>query len=342
MKINNISEIKSRIADSNKIIVTTHTNPDGDAIGSSLAMYHFLKGIGKEVKVIVPNKYPAFISWLPGNEDILVYESDHKAAQEAFTAAQLVFCLDYNAVHRSGILQDILRAIEAPKVLIDHHLEPETEAFEFVYSTTETSSTAELIFDFIQEVDASQPLTKDIATALFVGIMTDTGSFSFACNRPETFMVTAKLLQTGIDAEWIHRMVYDTFSEDRLRLLGFSLSEKLVVKREYATAYIALSRNDLERFNYQVGDTEGIVNYALSIDGIKMAVLLTERIGKIRLSFRSKGSFSVNEVAKKYFHGGGHRNAAGGDSYESLEKTITKLENLLPSYRDDLLKDDES
>jgi len=337
LKIKNKSELLSLISTSDKLVVTTHTNPDGDAIGSSLALYHYLKGIGKEVSVVVPNKYPAFISWLPGNENIIVYEEDHKAAQAVFAAAQLVFCLDYNAIHRSGNLQDILKVTEAAKIMIDHHPDPEIEGFDFVYSTTETSSTAELIYDFILNIDEVQSVTKDIATALYVGIMTDTGSFSFACNRPETFQVTAKLIQTGIDTEWIHRKVYDTFSEDRLRLLGYSLSEKLVVRKEYATAYIALSRNDLDRFNYQVGDTEGIVNYALSIEDIAMAVLLTERKGRIRLSFRSKGNFSVNAIASKHFHGGGHRNAAGGDAYESLENAIAKLEELLPEYRDSLL-----
>ncbi len=338
MKINNISELFALIDSSKKIIVTTHTNPDGDAIGSSLALFHYFKGIGKDVSLIVPNKYPGFISWLPGNEQIIVFEDDRKRGKAAFAEAELVFCLDYNAIHRSGSLQELLKATEVPKVMIDHHPEPEVEAFEFINSTTQTSSTAELIYNFITEASKKPSVTKDIATCLFVGIMTDTGSFSFACNRPDTFQVTAKLLEAGIDAEWIHRKVYDTFSEDRLRLLGFSLSEKLVVRPEYATAYITLSKKDLVRFNYRVGDTEGIVNYALSIKGIVMAVLLTERKGKIRLSFRSKGAFSVNEIAKTHFNGGGHRNAAGGDSFDSFESTIAKLEELLPLYKESLLK----
>ena len=338
MKINNISELFALIDSSKKIIVTTHTNPDGDAIGSSLALFHYFNGIGKDVSLIVPNKYPGFISWLPGNEHIIVFEDDRKRGKAAFAEAELVFCLDYNAIHRSGSLQELLKATEAPKVMIDHHPEPEVEAFEFINSTTQTSSTAELIYNFIIEASEKTSVTKDIATCLYVGIMTDTGSFSFACNRPDTFQVTARLLETGIDAEWIHRKVYDTFSEDRLRLLGFSLSEKLVVRPEYATAYISLSKKDLARFNYRVGDTEGIVNYALSIKGIVMAVLLTERKGKIRLSFRSKGAFSVNEIAKTHFHGGGHRNAAGGDSFDSFESTIARLEELLPVYKESLLK----
>jgi len=320
-------------------MVTTHTNPDGDAIGSSLALFHYLKGIGKEVYLVVPNLYPEFISWLPGNDDIIVYERDREKAKHALEGLDTVFCLDYNAIHRSGVMRDVLLPMDAVKIMIDHHPEPAEDDFKYIVSTTNTSSTAELLYEFLSQMDPSFVPGKEIASSLFVGIMTDTGSFSFACNRPETFLITAELLKTGIDGEWIHRQVYDTFSEGRLRLLGYSLSDKLVVKNEYATAYIALSRKDLKRFNYQVGDTEGVVNYALSIKGIAMAVLLTERKGRIRLSFRSKGEFSVNDVARDYFNGGGHKNAAGGDSYDSLENTIVKLEGILPDLKDALLND---
>jgi len=338
LKINNIKEITRLLEDSDRILVVTHTNPDGDAIGSSLAMFHYLQALGKKASVVVPNKYPAFISWLPGDEHVIVCEENHKAAAQAFGDAQLVFCLDFNAIRRSGSLQELIAASPAPRVMIDHHPEPVVEDFTYMYGTTVTSSTAELIYDFIMEAGHGNLISKEIATSLFVGIMTDTGSFSFACNRPETFQATAGLLKTGIDAEYIHRKVYDTFSEDRLRLLGFSLSEKLVVLGEYATAYISLSMNELKRFNFQVGDTEGIVNYALSIRGIAMAVLLTERKGRIRLSFRSKGNFSVNDLAREHFQGGGHLNAAGGDAYDSLDNTIARLLGILPQYRDALLE----
>lgn len=324
---------------SEKILVSTHTNPDGDAIGSSLALYHYLKSKGKEVYMIVPNLYPEFIAWLPGNDQILVYERDRTQVKAALSQIDTIFCLDYNAIHRSGIMQDVLRASEATKIMIDHHPEPALDDFDHLVSTTNISSTSELLYDVIHEIDPDFQLTQDMATALYVGIMTDTGSFSFACNRPETFIVTAKLLETGIDGEYIHRKVYDTFSEDRLRLLGYSLSEKLVVMKEFAVAYIALSRDDLKRFNYQVGDTEGLVNYALSIQGIAMAVLLTERKGRIRLSFRSKGDFSVNDVARNHFNGGGHKNAAGGDYYDSLENTIAKLREIVPAFKEDLHND---
>lgn len=341
MKINNISELTTLLSSATRIVITTHTNPDGDAIGSSLALYHYFTEAGKNVSLIVPNKYPEFISWLPGNGEIIVFEDDRERSKSVFSEADVVFCLDYNALHRSGSLKDSIAASAAFKIMIDHHPEPAIEEFDYIISTTETSSTAELIYDFIIESSGNQLINKEIASCLYVGIMTDTGSFSFACNRPSTFYVSAKLLETGIDSEWIHRMVYDTFSEDRLRLLGYSLSEKLVVHREFATAYIALSKEELKKFNYQVGDTEGIVNYALSIKGVTMAVLLTERRGKIRLSFRSKGNFSVNEIAKKHFQGGGHKNAAGGDSYETLDNTVKKLEDLLTDYKEELLKPKE-
>ncbi len=338
LEINNLSEIKSLLDRSENIVVSTHTNPDGDAIGSSLALYHYLRGIGKKAFMIVPNDYPEFISWLPGNDEIIVFGRNYKAAKAAFDRAELVFCLDYNAIHRSGMVQDVLRECKAPRIMIDHHPKPVEEDFDHLVSTTDTSSTAELLYEVLIAVDEQFSPDTSIATALYVGIMTDTGSFSFACNRPRTFEVTASLLESGIDGEYIHRMVYDTFSEDRLRLLGYSLAEKLVVKMEYATAYIYLTARDLQRFNYKVGDTEGLVNYALSIKGINMAVLLTQRKDRIRLSFRSKGEFSVNEIAAKHFQGGGHRNAAGGDSYETMEKTLARLEGLLPEYKSRLLE----
>ena len=342
MHFNQIDEITRAINRHSTFLVTTHTNPDGDAIGSSLALLHYLREKGKDARLIVPNLYPEFLAWMPGNESILVFERDGEKIKQALQDIQVVFCLDYNALSRSGSMKDTLMSLDALKIMIDHHPQPEAEDFDILYSTTDTSSTAELLYRCMKDCDPDFPVSHEVATCLYVGIMTDTGSFSFSCNKPETFTATAHLLAAGIDGEWIHRKVYDTFSEDRLRLLGFSLSEKLVVLPEFATAYISLSAKDLKRFNYQVGDTEGIVNYALSIKGIALAVLLTERKGRIRLSFRSRGNFSVNELAREHFNGGGHRNAAGGDCYESLENTLVKLRNLLPSYRERLLAETDN
>jgi bifunctional oligoribonuclease and PAP phosphatase NrnA len=328
--------IKDLIAASPVIVVTTHHNPDGDAIGSALAMAALLKRTGKEAIVVVPNDYPSFLKWMPGNDKVLIYQQEAEKAEDFILHADLIFCLDYNALDRTGKMEKCLRKSPAKKILIDHHLNPVMSDFDFHLSLVPVSSTSELIYRFIEGCSWGSLVDDEVATGLFVGIMTDTGSFSFACNYPETFQTAAALLRTGINAETIHRMVYDTYSESRLRLLGFCLSEKLTVLPEFSTAYIALSRAELERFNYQVGDTEGIVNYALSIDKIKIAVLLTERKDRIRISFRSKGDLSVNKIANEHFNGGGHRNAAGGDSYVGIDETINKLKKVLLQYREDI------
>ena len=328
--------IKELISQSKKIIITCHANPDGDAIGSSLAMYHYLKKKELEVYVIVPNRFPSFLSWLPGNEEIIFYNESKIRSKSLIKEADLIFCLDFNTLKRLEGLRSPVEKSEAKKILIDHHLQPNREQFDYIRSRTTTSSTAELIYEFIFEMGDQALLNKEIAECIYTGIITDTGSFSFACNHESTYLVTAALINLGVDGEYIHRLVYDTYSEDRMRLLGYSLSNKLIILKELHTAYICLSKEDLNRFNYQVGDTEGLVNYALSIKGVHLAILITERDSFIRLSFRSKGSFSVNELASKYFKGGGHRNAAGGNSYISMDKTIEKLEKLLEYYKDDL------
>jgi len=318
-----------------RIVLTSHKNPDGDAIGSSLAMMHYLAQKGHEVVVVIPNEIPSFISWLSGNESIIVYDNNKVKADVKILEAELLFALDYNAFHRTGTMQTILEESKAIKILIDHHLNPAVE-FDFIYSITEASSTSELVYGLIAENNDLHFLNKTIAENIYVGIVTDTGSFSYSCNKPETYEITKNLMLTGIDAELIHRKVYDTFSEERLRLLGYSLTEGLTVLKEYRTAYIVLSKDVLERFKYQAGDTEGIVNYALSIDIVNFAVLFTERDGLIRISFRSKKGFQVNEFAKQHFDGGGHANAAGGNSYVSMNETINNFNTCLENYKNDL------
>lgn len=328
--------IKELIAGSSLIAVTSHHNPDGDAIGSAIAMAALLRNAGKEAIVVVPNDYPSFLKWMPGNEKVVIYHDNEKKARELIRHADLIFCLDYSGLNRTGKMEESLRKSGAKKILIDHHLDPVIAEFDFYYSVIAVSSTSELVFRFIEGCSWLEFLDTEIATGLYVGIMTDTGSFSFACNYPETFNAAAALINTGINAETVHRKVYDTYSESRLRLLGFCLSEKLTVLPELSAAYIALSREELERFDYQVGDTEGIVNYALSIDNIKLAVLLTERKDRVRISFRSKGDLFVNNIANEHFNGGGHKNAAGGDSYVSLENTIKRLKEVLEQYREEI------
>ena len=299
-------------------------------------MAALLSKTGKDVVVLVPNDYPAFLKWMPGSEDAIIFRHNEKKAEDFISRADLIFCLDYNALNRTGGMEEALRKAPGKKILIDHHLEPVLVDFDYYLSVIQTSSTSELIYQFIEGCSWLDLIDQHIATCLFVGIMTDTGSFSFSCNHPMTFQITASLLRSGINPEQIHRHIYDTYSENRLRLLGYCISEKLTVLPEFSTAFIALSKAELVRFHHQVGDTEGIVNFALSIENIKLAVLLTERKDRIRLSFRSKGDLSVNQIAREYFNGGGHKNAAGGDSFISLEDTIKKLKEALLQYREEL------
>jgi bifunctional oligoribonuclease and PAP phosphatase NrnA len=329
-------QIALLIDKSRLVVVTSHHNPDGDAIGSALAMTALLKKLGKNAVAIVPNDYPSFLKWIPGAENLLIFQYHEEKAKNLIESADLIFCLDYNALNRTERMEKALSASSAKKVLIDHHLQPVESDFDIIYSIINISSTSELVCRFIDGCKWSDLLDKEIATSLYVGIMTDTGSFSFSCSNPDTFRIAASLIQTGIDPDQIHRYVYDTYSENRLRLLGFCLSEKLTVLQEFNTAFIALTASELDHFNYRTGDTEGIVNYALSIENVKIAVLLTERKDRIRLSFRSKGNLSVNSIAREHFAGGGHRNAAGGDSFLSLDETILKLRKALAQYKDEI------
>lgn len=332
-----LKEIETILENPQNIVITVHTNPDGDAIGSALALYHFLKKLNHQVKIIAPNHFPDFLAWLPGGNDILIFEQDAKTSRTILESATLLFCLDFNALSRSGSLVDDLKKLEIPRLLIDHHREPETESFIHCYSDTSVSSTAELIYELIAHYDFEKYTDSAIAQALFTGIMTDTGSFSHSINRPETFEITAKLIRSGLDAVWVHQQVYDTFSESRLRLLGHAISNCMLVFDEYATAVIQLSKEDLKLFNFQIGDAEGIVNYPLSMQKINMAVLVTEKKDTIRFSFRSKGSFSVHELAKEHFNGGGHKNASGGSLKTDLKAAVDQLIQVLPNYKKELL-----
>ncbi|MFC1733729.1 bifunctional oligoribonuclease/PAP phosphatase NrnA, partial [candidate division KSB1 bacterium] len=310
----------------------THANPDGDAIGSSLALYHYYKLKGHTVHIVVPNDYPSFYKWMPGIDHILNFEKEADSCIAKLEKADWIFCLDYNSIFRVGEFSKYLAASDKPKMLIDHHLQPE-DHFDHVMSIANTSSTSELVFEFIDSMTDKGLINKEIAACLYVGIVTDTGSFSYACNYSKTYRIIAELIEIGVDGEQIHRYVYDTFSENRMRLLGFCLSERLVVLNEYHTAYIYLMKEDLERYSFQVGDTEGVVNYALAVKDINMAVLFTEKEDYVRMSIRSKGNFSVNDFVRNHFEGGGHKNAAGGNSYLSIQETIKQFEKLLPQYR---------
>jgi phosphoesterase RecJ-like protein len=327
--------LKRLLGEKTDVLITTHYNPDGDAIGSSLALYHFLSSLGINAKVLIPNELPSFLQWMPGIDQAVVYMENPERGKDMIASADLIFCMDYNALNRVKLFTEELRASDATRIIIDHHIQPENE-FDLVFSVIGVSSTAELLYQIIEEAGFATVITKEMAECFFVGIMTDTGSFSFACNRPETFQIAANLIKTGMDVERVHRMVYDTYSESRMRLLGQCLGTNLKVLPEYATAYIWLTKEDLERYDYQQGDTEGVVNYALSIQNVAVAALFTERGDRIRVSLRSKGEFSVNEFARAHFNGGGHRNAAGGDIFKTMPDALAWFESLLPAYSVDI------
>ena len=318
-----------------RFAVVSHVNPDGDAIGSSLAFAQFLKKFGHEAEVMVSNDFPEFLAWMPGACNIHIYDKASEVCDKILNSADVLVILDFNHSSRSGLIQDTLNKLNTKKILIDHHRDTDLSQFYCALSETNVSSTSELVAEVVMHY-GEHYLDESIATNLLVGIMTDTGSFSHSIYHPETLAICAKLIDKSMSYNQIHQLVYDTFSEGRLRLLGYSISNKMEVLDEYATAIIALSKEELARFNYQVGDTEGVVNFPLNMKKIRMSVLVTERQGIIRLSFRSKGSFSVHELANKYFNGGGHTNAAGGTLTCSLEKALELLHRVLPEYKEKL------
>jgi len=332
-----INYLKKLIGEKSDVIITTHYNPDGDAIGSSLALYHFLVAQGLNVTVLIPNELPSFLHWMPGSRKAVIYSENPTFGDSLISGADVLFCMDYNSLSRVKLFSEQLRASSATRVLIDHHIQPENE-FDLIFSVTTVSSTSELLYQILDEAGFASEITRKMAECFFVGMMTDTGSFSYACNRPETFQIAANLIKTGLDVEKVHRMVYDTYSESRMRLLGHCLGSNMKVLPEYATAYIWLTKEDLENYNYQQGDTEGVVNYALSIQNVAVAALFTERDDRIRVSLRSKGEFSVNEFARTHFNGGGHRNAAGGDVFKSMPDTLVWFESLLPNISGEIHK----
>lgn len=323
------NKVKEALGSKKKIVILTHVNPDGDAMGASLALYGIFMKEKYDVNVVIPNEFPSFLAWMPYSEKILISKTKTAECHKAIKEAEIIFCVDFNYMNRMEELRQVYSESKAVKFLIDHHLDP-SDFTDYSFSETDTSSASELIWDLIESLGKIKLIDKAIAECLYVGIVTDTGSLSFSCNHVKTYIIISELFKYGIDGEHIHRLVYDTFTENRMRLLGYCLSEKLNVLPEYKTAYISLTKEELKRFGYQTGDSEGVVNYALSINGIEMAVLFIERDKHIKISFRSKGDLSVNDIAKNYYKGGGHHNAAGGYSYVSMRETITGFEKLLP------------
>ncbi len=323
--------INSWLHNASKVAILTHTNPDGDAIGSSLALALALQKKGMDAQVVIPDGLPDFLRWLPGIRLSTTYAYKKEKAGRIIDDADLIFCLDFNDPARLNGVQELLQKSGARKVLIDHHQDP-VDFTDLSITETWRGSVGEMIYVFLDELFGSEIIDKDIASCLYVAIMTDTGNFNYASSYPEIFYVMGDLMKFGIDKDRIYSSVYDAFSEDRMRLQGYSMQEKMVVLPQYHTAYISLTEEELKRFNHRKGDTEGFVNIPFSVKGVRFTALFVEKKDLIRVSFRSRGNFPVNKVAAEHYRGGGHINAAGGDSLLSMEETLRKFESLLPEY----------
>ncbi|WP_435622880.1 DHH family phosphoesterase [Flagellimonas sp.] len=336
MNLEDISTTKSLLSIPQNIVIVPHKNPDGDAIGSCLALYIFLKEMGQNCSVISPNDYPKFLKWMPQNEAILNYEKSQSKCKQLLDDATLIFTLDFNDFSRTGTLGNELQQSKAEFIMIDHHQQPSDYA-KVTYSDVSMSSTCEMVYNFILFLDGGDKITKSIATNLYTGIMTDTGSFKYRSTSSQTHRIVADLIDKGAENMEIHQQVFDTNSPSRLHLLGVAL-KNMVILKEFRTAYITLSQEELDANHFKKGDTEGFVNYGLTLEGIVLAVIFIENKeeGIIKMSFRSVGDFSVNEFARNHFNGGGHTNAAGGRSDESLEKTVAKFNAVLTEYKNQL------
>jgi len=332
-----IATLIALLAQPQKIVITTHHKPDGDAMGSSLGLYNYLIQQGHHAKVITPTDYPDFLSWMPGNEDVIIY-TDNAAQSDALIAdADLIFCLDFNALGRINEMGEKVGESAAYKVMIDHHLEP-ADFDDYRYWDINACATAQLVYTFITDVLNNKKLVNaDVATCLYTGIMTDSASFRLPNTTSTVHRIVADLIDAGAVNWRIHELVYNNASENRVRFLGHCLVNRLQVFEEYNTAIIAVTHEDLEKYDVITGDTEGVVNYALSISNVRLAAFMVQRKDKVKLSLRSKGEFPANDICKKYFNGGGHRNAAGGTSPDSLEQVIEQFKLILPKYKNLLI-----
>ena len=337
LKQTDIQRVTELLSTPKKVVIAVHYNPDGDAIGASLALSLFLQSKGHRVSILSPNELPDSLDWMPQVETILIATQQIERCKEEIHKAELIFCLDFNSFERVGILRETFEQSKVLKILIDHHRDP-SHYFDIMYSVSEkTSSTCELMYHFLSHIlKEKKSITKEMAECLYVGIIIDTGSLSYSCNNQSTYRTLGELFRLGINGEKIHQLIYDNFSENRIRLLGFCLSERLVTLPDCAASYIYLTKEDLVRFNYKQGDIEGIVNYGMSMKGIRFTAFFTERDKRIRVSFRSKGDFDVNNFARLYFSGGGHKNASGGNSYENMENTINNFFALVQKYKTEL------
>lgn len=336
MILKHFKELNIFLSSPRNIVIIGHRNPDGDAMGSTLALSHYLTKKGHKTTVVVPNEYPEFLHWLPGSDETLRFDWQNNQSVKAIEASDIIFLLDFNALHRVGNdMQNTLEKYPNDFAMIDHHQQP--DEMKYMYSDVEICSTCQMVYQFIEMNDDLDLIDKDIATCLYTGIMTDTGSFRFRSTTSKTHRIIGDLIDKGAENDRIHNNVYDSNSYGRLLLLGKALSN-LQILPQFKTAFITLTDEEKKQFDFQKGDTEGVVNYALSLKDIIFAAIFIEDKEQniVKISFRSKGNFSVNQFARNYFHGGGHDNAAGGKSDLSMEETIKKFESLLPKYEQEL------
>ncbi len=325
-----IIEIKALLSTPRAVTILTHRNPDGDALGSSLALKFFLEKFNHVAKVILPSEYPFNFAYLDGIDDCIVYDLARDKAVEAIKSAEIIFCLDFNALDRIDRLGLIVDEAKAKKILIDHHLDPEPFA-DYIFSDTAASSTCELIHRFIMDLGEGKRIDNSIGEALFTGLITDTGSFKYSTNSM-TYRVAADLKDRGVDDYTLQDNIFNTYTEKQLRLLGHALANRMEIIPEYRAGLVALTKQDYLDFEIQRGDTEGIVNYILMLDGISVAAFIREQPTIVKLSLRSKGDISVQDMARKHFNGGGHKNASGGAAYAKLEDIVARFKKVLPDY----------
>ena len=324
--IENVDSFKKIITDNYSFIITTHRGPDGDAMGSSMAMYNLLVNLKKDVNVIIPNSFPNFLSWLPNIKNVINHEENNTDISNIFSEVDVIIMLDFNDLSRIENLESYVTNSNAKKILIDHHQDPDLSICNLSFCDTTYSSTCELLYMILNQ--AKFNLTKNIADCLYTGILTDTGSFKFSCTTKNTHISVGDLISIGVNATEISNLIYNNYSHDRIKLLGHCLINKLKIYNN-SSAIISLSEDELKKFNFKKGDTEGIINYALSIKEVIFAVFIVEKDNIVKLSFRSLGNINVQDISKRYFGGGGHFNAAGAKSDLSLDKTIKKVENII-------------
>lgn len=337
MRINSTTTLVEGLKSGNysRVFITTHHKPDGDAMGSTLGLMKVLRPFVKDVFVVTPTDYPESLHWLPENEQVINFEEQPDRALEVLATSDLVCCLDFNVLSRINQLGEHIKSHSAEILMMDHHQNPE-EFYTYAYWDSESSSTCELVFEFAKEHFGRSHITPDMVTCLYTGMMTDTGNFQYINTRAKTHQIAAEMMEIGVDHVGIYERMYHVFSVTRSRLFGYCLYEKLEIIEDCRTALIYLTRDELAKFSVVTGDTEGLVNFGLGIKGVVLSVLIIDRTERVKMSFRSKGNFKVNEFAAKYFSGGGHFNAAGGQSEEPLELVVQKFKEYLKDYKEEL------